>query len=428
MGFDYCPVQPQVASNHLYDITAQKWRPLLSSDFSSGGGGGDAFGRMRVSNPEMIFNSKQIFDNQAIFFDDIQFSGTGTTSTHNQNTASTTLAVSTSAGRRIRQTYMRFNYQPSKSQLIFITGVLKKSGGSTGITARMGLFDDNNGLFLENNAGTIRVVRRTNVTGTPTDNPVAQSSWNIDKLDGTGNSGITIDFTKTQILVIDFEWLGVGRVRFGFNINGITYYVHEMLHANNLSNVYMSTPNLPIRYEIANDGNGSASSLECICSAVISEGGREEVAVNGYASTGGTSITATKLTTNAILAIRQKTGYIGTTIDILDVSLLTTSNDNYEWKLILNPSGINGLTYTDINNSSIQYAMPASGLTKISGGYVIAGGFAQAKTDIQAESLKSILKLGSSITGLRDQLVLACYPLGNSDSVVYGGINYREFI
>ena len=65
MGFDYSPVQPQVASNHLYDVTAQKWRPVLSSDFANGGGGGDAFGRTRVSNPEMIFNSKQIFDNQS---------------------------------------------------------------------------------------------------------------------------------------------------------------------------------------------------------------------------------------------------------------------------------------------------------------------------------------------------------------------------
>lgn len=425
MGFDYSPVQPQVASNHLYDVTAQKWRPVLSSDFANGGGGGDAFGRTRVSNPEMIFNSKQIFDNQSIFWDDIQFSGTGTTSTYNQNTASSVLAVSTSAGKRIRQTFMRFNYQPSKSQLVLMTGVLKKSGGSTGITSRIGLFDENNGLFLENNGGTIRLVRRTNVTGTPTDNPVAQSSWSLDKLDGTGPSGITIDFTKTQIFVIDFEWLGVGRVRFGFNINGITYYVHEMLNANNLSNVYMSTPNLPLRYEIANDGNGAASSLECICSAVISEGGKEEVGINNYISTAGTAITATKSVNNALLAMRLKSGNLGATIDILNASVLASSNDNYEWNILMNPSGIGSLVYSGVNSSSVEKAIAPDGMV-ISGGLLILGGYSSAKSDIQGDQLKNLLKLGSSITGLRDTIVLSCRPLGVSNATVYAGLTFRE--
>ena len=233
--------------------------------------------------------------------------------------------------------------------------------------------------------------------------------------------------SKAQILCIDFEWLGVGAIRFGFNIDGITRYVHQINNANNLSNVYMSTPNLPIRYQIINDGTGAASSIECICSAVISEGGREEVGNNGYISTGGTSVEATKAYTNGMLAIRLKSDYIASTIDILDLSLITTSNDNYEWKLILNPSGIGSLSYSGIANSAIEYAIVPSE-RHLSGGYAMAGGYAQAKTDIQADSLKSLLKLGCSITGLRDQLVLACYPLGASNSVVYGAINYREFI
>jgi hypothetical protein len=226
--------------------------------------------------------------------------------------------------------------------------------------------------------------------------------------------------------MMDFEWLGVGRVRFGFNIGGVAYYVHELSAANDLTTVYMSTPNLPIRYQIINDGTGIASSINCICSAVISEGGREEVATNGYVSTGNVAITATKNVTNAILATRLKSGYLGATIDIIDLSLLTTSNDNYQWQLYMNPSGLNGLTYSDINNSALEYAIAPNG-TAISGGFAIAGGYAQAKTDIQAASLKSLMKLGSSITGRKDVLVLSCLPLGSSDSVVYGSINYREF-
>ena len=416
-----------IGCHTIYDALLDKYRPLQASDFVGGGAGSDAFGRQRVSNPEMVFNSKQIFDNQPLYWDDVQESGTGTSSTYSNNTASSTLSVSAStAGKRTRQTFMRFNYQASKSQLIFITGILKASGGGTGIITRMGYFDDNNGLFLECNAGTINLVRRTYVTGAAVDNTIPQSSWNLDAMDGNGPSKITLDFTKTQIFMMDFEWLGVGRVRFGFNVEGVTYYVHELSAANNLTTVYMSTPNLPLRYQIINDGTGAASSINCICSAVISEGGREEVATNGYISTGNTAITATKNITNAIVAARLKSSYLGATIDILDLSLLTTSNDNYQWQLYMNPSGINGLTYSSLNNSSLEYAIAPNG-TAISGGFAIAGGYAQAKTDIQAASLKSLMKLGSSITGRKDVLVLSCLPLGSSDSVVYGSLNYREF-
>lgn len=416
-----------IGCHTIYDGLINKYRPLQASDFVGGNAGSDAFGRQRVSNPEMVFNSKQIFDNQPLYWDDIQESGSGTTSTHSVNTASTTLGVAlNTAGKRTRQTYMRFNYQASKSQLIFITGVLKASGGGTGIITRMGYFDDNNGLFLECNAGAINLVRRTYTSGTVYDDTIPQSSWNLDKMDGSGPSKINLDFSKTQIFTMDFEWLGVGRVRYGFNIEGITYYVHELSAANSMTTVYMSTPNLPLRYQIINDGAGAASTINCICSAVISEGGREEVATNSYASTGKTAITATKNFTNAILAVRLKTGYLGATIDVLDLSLLTTSNDNYEWELYMNPSGINSFTYSGINNSALEYAI-APNETHISGGFIVAGGYAQAKTDIQAASLKSLLKLGSSITGKKDVLVLSCQPLGVSDATVYGAVNYREF-
>lgn len=412
----------------IYDKTREFYRPFTDFDFAGGQAGVDAFGRQRVSQPEMIFNSKQIFNNDPLYFDDIQESGSGTSSTYSKPRASTVLAVSANtAGKRTRQSFMRINYQAGKAQLIFISGILSKSGGGSGIIKRMGYFDDDNGVFLQKSGNIVSIVLRSGVTGSPIDTTITQSNWNIDKMQGNGASGIELNFSKTQILVIDFEWLGVGRVRVGFNVDGVTYYCHEFLNSNNKDSVYMSTPNLPIRYQIINDGNGAASSLEAICCSIMSEGGRENVATNGYVSTNGTSIEATKNNTNAILGIRLKDGFIGATVDILDASLLTTSNDNYEWKLIVNPSGFNPVSYTEIENSSIEYAVAADE-THISGGYIMAGGYAQAKTDIQAESLKALRKLGSSITGLKDVIVLACYPLGTSNSVVYGGLNYREFI
>ena len=71
------------------------------------------------------------------------------------------------------------------------------------------------------------------------------------------------------------QWLGVGRVRVGFNINGVIYYAHYFNNANNLGSVYMSTPNLPVRYEVSSTG-GSVT-LDQICCTVQSEGGNSQM-------------------------------------------------------------------------------------------------------------------------------------------------------
>ena len=47
-------------------------------------------------------------------------------------------------------------------------------------------------------------------------------------MDGTGKTGLELDFTKAQLFVIDMEWLGVGRVRFGFYAYGRIYYCHQI--------------------------------------------------------------------------------------------------------------------------------------------------------------------------------------------------------
>lgn len=413
----------------IYDTFKEYYRPFTDKDFAGGLGGIDSFGRQRVSNPEMVFNSKQIFDNQPLYWNDIEVSGSGTSSTYSAFTASSTLSVSAStAGRRVRQTYMRFNYQPSKSQLIFLTGVLKKSGGGTGIISRMGIFDDDNGIYLQRSNSTVSLVVRSSVDGSSSDvNSVTQVNWNIDKMNGTGLSGIDLDFSKSQILVIDFEWLGVGCVRIGFVIDGNIFYCHQFNHANNISGVYMSTPNLPLRYEISNSGTGVASSIECICGAVISEGGREDLATNLYVSTGTSAITGTKNQNNALLGIRLKSAYKACTVDIIDLTILMASADIYEWTLVLNPTVAGTFNYSNLTNSALQSAI-GNGTTNIaSGGVAVAGGYGSSKSEIVGDQLKNLLKLGSSISGTMDTLVFCVHPLGANNVNCYAGINYRQF-
>ena len=91
----------------------------------------DAFGRWRISNPETLFDSKNIFndsdladnlENVPLFYDNQETSGSGTTTTYNPNQSSQTLTVANlTAGTRVRQTKMSFNYQSGKSLLVFMS-------------------------------------------------------------------------------------------------------------------------------------------------------------------------------------------------------------------------------------------------------------------------------------------------------------------
>lgn len=401
---------------------------------------GDAFGRLRVSNPTTIFDSKQINDdpdlvssveNQPLFYDNAEVSGSGTSTLFEVNKAQTTLSVANlTAGRRVRQTKMRFNYQPGKSQLTMITFRLT-SGLTAGILRKEGHFDENNGVFFDDNGVNYGFVLRTNTSGTPVDTRITQANWNLDKFDGTGASGITLDATKTQILVIDYEWLGVGRVRMGWNVDGVTYYAHEFKNANNLEVVYMSTPNLPLRCEIENTGAGPIAGISAICSSISSEGGTQDLGAVRSASTNGTKLDANVTgTIYALLGVQQKAEYTSTTINLVDTSIQEQiGGKQLEWLLLLNPTVAGTFTYTGEPQSSIQVARGATANT-VSGGYRLGGGFLssgdKAAGDVST-ALNNAIRLGSTIAGVRDTIVLCVRPVaGSTNADVEGSITWRE--
>lgn len=382
----------------------------------------DPFGRWRVSWPFTIFDSKQIRDSQPLFWDDQSISGSGTTTAHRANEACTRISVGAStAGVRARQTYQRFNYQPSKGQLIFVTwGNLE---ALTGNYKLVGYGDEKNGLFFKNSGGTASVVRRTYSSGTAVDNAVVQSSWNVDKMDGSGRSGIDIDFTKTQIGIIDFEWLGVGRVRMGFVVDGNIYYCHDFNNANNLSLVYMSTPNLPIRYEIGNSGSGAADYFDHICASVSSEGGQDKNGILRHKDSAVISGLSTG-TTYAMVGLKLKSTALDGAVFLENLSALcSNTNDQAHWEIRLNPTVAGTFTYADETNSVVQSAAGAATNT-VTGGIEIDGGYF---TTLQSTTttIPNALRIGSSIAGVADTIVLCCRPITNNISV-HGSLTWRE--
>lgn len=383
----------------------------------------DAFGRQRVSSPQTLFDSKLTQDNAPLKFDDQETSGSGTGSTWDQNKASVVLDVSnTTAGTRVRQSRVRPTYQPGKSQLAFITFTM--GAAATGITRRVGLFDGSNGIFLEQTASAVKWVVRTNSSGTPSDaNAVAQASWSENTLPA-------LDLQYAQIAVIDFEWLGVGTVRVGFVVDGAIQWVHHFHWANANTGVYMSTGNLPVRYELSNDGTGAAATLECICSSVNSEGGRADTGLSRAVDTGIAGFTTLNNTsTYPVLALRlDSTGLTARIVPEL-LQLLCTSTANYRWALLLNPTFTGtALSFTDVANSATEVATPGNGTTITAEGTVLASGYASDTVQNRAGvgPQLSDFQLGSAIDGTSDVLVLAVTNLSAGAETYHAMLGWRE--
>lgn len=421
---------------YITGITSTGYVPTFPGDT----GFIDAFGRQRFSEPYTIFDSKQIVDDPdlantvepfPLFYDQSEVSGAGTSTTFNVNRASTTLAVSANtAGVRIRQTKRRFNYQPGKSQVAIFTMV--DLGTTSGITKEIGLFNDNNGLFFRSQNGVQSVVTRSFATGAVVDRVFTQAEWNQDPMNGNGDSGVNLDFVKSHIPFVDFEWLGAGRVRYGWFIDGLPIYCHTVNNANNLDVVYMSTPNLPIRARIANDGTGPADSLEQICTSVISEGGVESSGITRSGDIGALAAAGINAgvinTTYAICGFRLKTAYLAATVEVEVFSIIETGNGNFLWRVLLNPTLTTGLTYADKAQSAVQFGVGAPAGDVITNlGYQLESGYASNNAGQAVKQIQGIIKLGAKIDGTRDQIVLSGTPFSPQQNY-FGSLTWSEVV
>ena len=271
----------------------------------------DAFSRLRVSTPVTLFDSDQRYGDNALLWEN-QFVGTGAVS-NNYNTASVVMTTggTGSTASAIRSTKKSFHYFPGKSLIAIMTFVFD-GGGVVNNTRRAGYFDAQNGVFFELAGSTMNIVQRTYTSGSMAETRVASSSWNIDKMDGTGPSGVTLNPANCQILIIDLQWLGMGRVRVGFDVDGVIYYAHEFKNANVLTLPYMSMACLPVRFENFNTGTaGGTATLSQTCATVCYEGIGEPLRglqFNANNATAGISIPTSSTTTfTPVLSIRAST-------------------------------------------------------------------------------------------------------------------------
>lgn len=352
-----------------------------SSSYSEAGnlsGQLDAFGRIRYSSPNTLFDSKNI----SIVNNKFAEKTTGTASVVGAYDESTvTLQTGTTTGNSvIRQSKRNFSYQPGKSLLILNTFAFSPS--QAGLLQRVGYFNENDGIFLEQGAeGLPTLVLRSSTSGSATDQRVLSTDWNCDKMNGSGPSGVNINLSMTNIFFIDIEWLGVGSVRCGFVINGQFIVTHIFHNANINDKVYMRSPDLPIRYEIENTQELAVNAnLKQICSTVISEGGYDARAVeNVFGTSLSGNTTQTSNTFVNLVTIKMRNNFAGQEGVIVPsgVDILNISNTDFEWGLFLNATPASAFSYTNATQR-VEYSTNQVNISNI--GTRVAGGYMGGKT------------------------------------------------
>lgn len=361
----------------------------------------DSFERLRVSQPTVIF--EHTFG--AILPATVTtIWETGTTGTASTDALTTNLygfnigmPVNTVSGRWY-QSLQHIRYQPGVSTLMRFTFAF---GAGALLTAnqrdRLGMFTDTtaamtgaagDGLFLENDAGAVYVVRRYMTQGVGSEERVAQASWNLNRMQGGGDVAdssrniVTIDWTKSQHLVIEYQWLGVGTIRFGFETgtNG-TVWVHEIHNVNSGLEAWSRTGSLPIRFESYNYGVAATHSSTFMNVVVLQEGNPN--GIRGWRYFGADSGTTGKLGGVAVglfpvmglrsigtndLTKRSRFSITSISITVTIVGVPTAGTTPIKVSLLMNGTPATGATFAvNVAGSGVSIDNAATATTAITG-------------------------------------------------------------
>lgn len=431
----------------------------------------DAFGRLRATEPFTLLDirfpgqtngTQNYLSNNLLVCNDI--SGNFTVTNGNAKL----ILQGTGIGWYISQSRKFCTYQPGKSLFFMASGILMPCDVNftayvPGYTGRIGYYANNtyynsnnntpyNGLYYQYDASgaSICIVNNGSVQKT------LQSNWNIDQMDGTGPSGLNLQFNKAQLFAIDIEWLGVGRVRFGFFAYGKIQYCHQVTNVNTLIAPYTGNINLPIRYELFNTSVVTATPayMTQICSTVISEGGYNPIGLPFSTNTGTTPITlpsnATETPILILRASQNATANLNNNnhVNIVPISanLATTTSSAmillkvrlYKAENISNVGTITtwyepGATETNgtPNYSAAQYATAATGFST-TGSFILNTYYCYTQTSATVNDLgkvfsDQVLHITSNVSGQSDYLVITATRLAGSNPDVFASINWVEY-
>lgn len=384
---------------------------------------GDAFGRLRVSEPVIELDAKFTADLLPLRFG-TEVSGGGAVA-HASPLPQARLRVSGASQVAAIQSYEHARYRAAQGQLIRMTGVM--GAPTAAYEARMGYFSATDGLYLaQTPTGPVFVIR-SSTSGVVVEQRYPQSAWNIDRLNGL-DSLETLDLTKGVVFVIDLQYLGHGTVRFGFDLDGGTHWAHRVQHSNVTDVPYMTSGSQPLRWEAVTTAlyAGGNRDLMATCGSVVREGGTEEPGASGEADTGLTPVTVTAADAagEVHLLLRRRAGYRHAALRPLEVDCLNTGGNPLRWRLLLKPTlaGAAPVWTSVAGGAAIGEVSTTAGISStggipLAGGYVPASALGGRGTVVSVDLARSLAVVGD-LAGTSDILALELNQAGGATTAL----------
>ena len=386
--------------------------------------------RRKVSTFELIDFASFVNSKDSDIFDELA-SGTGS-ATHDLYLGLVKLEVGSTAGDQIiRQTKRVQRYLPGRQNEFGTTLIFGTP--TTGIRRRAGMFDENDGFFFEDSGdGTYTCVLRRNTAAGVNEGRFVRADWNVDKLDGTGPSGITADPENIQHMSMEYEWYGAGMIEWNFVIDNNKFPVHRIFHANREPDTWSSKAALPIRYELTNvAGTAGTHTFYQGAHSLSAEG---TTSLLGRQVSISTAVTGKTLTTANIfyplVAIRLKSNALDSVVVPDEYAGATLDNTSIFVRAIEGAT-ITGGTWVSMGaDSPVEYNITATGYT---GGSVLSTQFISAGNmgtinEFSERSLTQIVR--STTTTLGDTsstfLIAAATTGANKDG--FGSLGWIEVL
>lgn len=385
-------------ANQIYGVRIQQSTPLGSSIVPFTTAFGDLVTGEKIDSFDMMFQYNIPTD-----LCSSTTSGTGSIA----STPPFAVLTSSSDGTGTAQveSTKRLRYVPAHEGYLFFTAIY--TTGIANTSQYVGLIDDNDGWAIGYNGTAFSVFWKRNgsdVSGYP----LASTSFNLDALDGTGPSKITLDPTKLNVYRISFGWLGAAPIVFEVLRNdGVWFPFHIIKYCNTEADTSTRSSVLPVRaYASASGAAGNVilktPSWSC---GVIGKNYTKSRSYQFYP--GGQSLASGS--NKYAFTLKSNANYpIGSAItNKLDVHLhyigvANRSNTDVTFKLIKNAT-LTGTSYIDIDstNSCMQYSTAGS---YTSGGTVVF--------------VMPLAQKGQELLLLDDQLVLIEIDPGDTLTLV----------
>ena len=315
------------------------------------------------------------------------------------------LEVSANADYAITQTFIRHGYYPGRACQPEFTYV--NLAPEDGVVKRVGYFSastvapysaDRDGAYLESADGKISLVIIKNGT--------VHESQAPDAMD----MGVWKNFNVT---LFDFLYLGGTSLTWYQILNGQRDFFLRYNHSGNVADTIFNHPSQPLRAEVRS--TGGAGDMTFVCGNVNTMGaGIDGFGTPANIDSGNAYISCNSAGTEyPLLGVKKNDPTADFVIKGVSVSASAGAAEILRWRLLLNPTLSSALSYSAVTNSYIDKAAGDGTITVTSEGYCIAAGNGGARSGNTA-NISRALRLGMSIAGVYDEIILAVTPLDST--------------